>query len=103
MSARGGEEERAGAAAGQRDSTDAGTVTIFDKIIAKQIPADIVYEDDLCLAFRDVNPQVTFQIFYRVMLMKDRRMMMMMMVSRMFCFCGMNEASTTQQQKNILQ
>ena len=31
--------------------------TIFTKIINKEIPADIVYEDDLCLAFRDVNPQ----------------------------------------------
>jgi histidine triad (HIT) family protein len=30
---------------------------IFLKIIDKQIPADIVYEDDRCLAFRDVNPQ----------------------------------------------
>ena len=32
-------------------------MTIFDKIIAKEIPADIVYEDDHCLAFRDVAPQ----------------------------------------------
>lgn len=31
--------------------------TIFDKIIAKQIPADIIFEDDKCLAFNDVNPQ----------------------------------------------
>jgi len=31
--------------------------TIFSKIITREIPADIVYEDDLCLAFRDVNPQ----------------------------------------------
>ena len=31
--------------------------TIFNKIIGKQIPADIVYEDALCLAFRDINPQ----------------------------------------------
>ena len=31
--------------------------TIFTKIIKREIPADIVYEDDLCLAFRDVNPQ----------------------------------------------
>jgi histidine triad (HIT) family protein len=30
---------------------------IFQKIIDKQIPADIVYEDDRCLAFRDINPQ----------------------------------------------
>lgn len=31
--------------------------TIFTKIINRQIPADIVYEDDLCLAFRDIHPQ----------------------------------------------
>ncbi|KPK18275.1 MAG: zinc-binding protein [Betaproteobacteria bacterium SG8_41] len=31
--------------------------TIFGKIIRREIPADIVYEDDLCLAFRDINPQ----------------------------------------------
>ena len=31
--------------------------TIFSKIITREIPADIVYEDDLCLAFRDINPQ----------------------------------------------
>ena len=32
-------------------------MTIFKKIIDKEIPADIVYEDDLCLAFNDINPQ----------------------------------------------
>jgi histidine triad (HIT) family protein len=31
--------------------------TIFGKIIRREIPVDIVYEDDSCLAFRDVNPQ----------------------------------------------
>ncbi|CAG9857654.1 unnamed protein product [Phyllotreta striolata] len=31
--------------------------TIFDKIISKQIPADIIFEDDKCMAFNDVNPQ----------------------------------------------
>jgi len=30
--------------------------TIFKKIIDKEIPADIVYEDDLCLAFKDIDP-----------------------------------------------
>jgi histidine triad (HIT) family protein len=30
---------------------------IFQKILDKQIPADIVYEDNLCVAFRDVKPQ----------------------------------------------
>lgn len=31
--------------------------TIFNKIIDREIPADIIYEDDVCLAFRDINPQ----------------------------------------------
>jgi histidine triad (HIT) family protein len=31
--------------------------TLFGKIARREIPADIVYEDDLCLAFRDINPQ----------------------------------------------
>jgi histidine triad (HIT) family protein len=31
--------------------------TLFSKIIRREIPADIVYEDDLCLAIRDINPQ----------------------------------------------
>jgi histidine triad (HIT) family protein len=31
--------------------------TLFQKIAAREIPADIVYEDDLCLCFRDINPQ----------------------------------------------
>ena len=31
-------------------------VTIFDRIVKKEIPATVIYEDDLCLAFRDVNP-----------------------------------------------
>jgi histidine triad (HIT) family protein len=31
--------------------------TLFEKIVARDIPANIVYEDDLVLAFRDINPQ----------------------------------------------
>jgi histidine triad (HIT) family protein len=31
--------------------------TLFGKIIRREIPADIVYEDDLGLAFKDINPQ----------------------------------------------
>lgn len=31
--------------------------TIFSKIIRKEIPADIVYEDDLVTAFRDISPK----------------------------------------------
>ena len=36
--------------------------TIFGKIIRREIPADIVYEDDLCLAFKDVAPQAPTHI-----------------------------------------
>src|SRR4028119_2129504 len=36
--------------------------TLFSKIIRKEIPADIVYEDDLALAFRDINPQAPVHI-----------------------------------------
>eukprot|EP00039_Didymoeca_costata_P028455 m.21115 g.21115 ORF g.21115 m.21115 type:complete len:165 (+) comp7035_c0_seq1:53-547(+) len=31
--------------------------TIFGKILRKEIPADIIYEDDQCIAFNDVSPQ----------------------------------------------
>jgi histidine triad (HIT) family protein len=30
--------------------------TIFARIIRKEIPVDVVFEDDLCLAFHDINP-----------------------------------------------
>lgn len=36
--------------------------TIFSKIISREIPADIVYEDDLVLAFRDIAPQAPVHI-----------------------------------------
>ena len=31
--------------------------TIFSKIIAREIPADILFEDELCVAFRDISPK----------------------------------------------
>ncbi len=31
--------------------------TLFEKICAREIPADIVYEDELCVCFRDIAPQ----------------------------------------------
>ncbi len=31
--------------------------TIFKRIIDKEIPAEIVYEDEQCLAFRDISPK----------------------------------------------
>lgn len=36
--------------------------TLFKQIIDREIPADIVYEDDLCLAFRDINPQAPVHV-----------------------------------------
>jgi len=37
-------------------------MTIFQKIIDKQLPADIVHEDDRCLAFRDIHPQAPLHV-----------------------------------------
>ncbi|CAI2380811.1 unnamed protein product [Moneuplotes crassus] len=45
-------------------------VTIFDKIVAKEIPADVIYEDDLALAFRDIN--ATAKVHFLV-IPKDRQ------------------------------
>ena len=36
--------------------------TIFSKIIAGELPADIVYEDEHCLAFYDISPQAPIHI-----------------------------------------
>ncbi|XP_057464735.1 14 kDa zinc-binding protein [Actinidia eriantha] len=41
---------------------NAGAPTIFDKIIAKEIPSIIVYEDEKVLAFRDINPQAPVHV-----------------------------------------
>jgi len=38
------------------------TDNIFQKIIDKQIPAKIAYEDDRCVAFHDVNPQAPVHV-----------------------------------------
>ncbi|MDB5339428.1 MAG: HIT-like protein [Planctomycetaceae bacterium] len=40
----------------------AGAKTIFKRIIDREIPAKIVYEDDLCLAFHDVHPQAPIHV-----------------------------------------
>lgn len=38
--------------------------TIFSKIIRREIPADIVYENDEVLAFRDLNPQAPVHVLF---------------------------------------
>ena len=37
-------------------------MTLFQKICAREIPADIVHEDDVCLAFRDISPKAPVHI-----------------------------------------
>jgi histidine triad (HIT) family protein len=44
------------------ESEDTIGETIFSKIIRKEIPADIVYEDERVLAFRDINPVAPIHI-----------------------------------------
>ena len=36
--------------------------TLFEKIVAREIPAGIVYEDDLVIAFKDVNPKAPVHV-----------------------------------------
>ncbi|HEY9751718.1 MAG TPA: histidine triad nucleotide-binding protein [Coleofasciculaceae cyanobacterium] len=36
--------------------------TIFSKIIRREIPADVIYEDHLALAFRDIHPQAPVHV-----------------------------------------
>ncbi len=38
--------------------------TIFDKIINREIPADIVFENDNVLAFKDINPQAPVHVLF---------------------------------------
>lgn len=38
------------------------TKTIFKRIIDKEIPTKLVHEDELCIAFRDINPQAPVHI-----------------------------------------
>lgn len=38
--------------------------TIFDKIINKEIPAEIVFENDTVLAFKDINPQAPTHVLF---------------------------------------
>jgi histidine triad (HIT) family protein len=40
------------------------TDTLFAKIIRREIPADIVYEDDDVLAFRDITPQAPVHVLF---------------------------------------
>lgn len=37
-------------------------MTIFGKIINREIPAEIVYEDEQCLAFKDISPQAPMHV-----------------------------------------
>ncbi len=38
--------------------------TIFDKIINKEIPADVVFENDTILGFKDINPQAPIHVLF---------------------------------------
>lgn len=46
----------------KRHSTQNVAMTIFEKIIRREIPAEIIWEDEEVLAFRDVNPQAPVHV-----------------------------------------
>jgi HIT domain len=51
------EIEAARIAASTDPAINPAAPTFFDKLIKKEIPTNILYEDDLCMAFSDINPQ----------------------------------------------
>ena len=48
---------------------DGAPATIFDQILARTIAVDVLYEDDRCLAFRDIAPQAPVHL---LVIPKDR-------------------------------
>ena len=36
--------------------------TLFERIVEREIPGDIVYEDERCVAFRDISPQAPVHV-----------------------------------------
>jgi histidine triad (HIT) family protein len=57
------------AVAKAKEAAESGAPTLFDKIVSKQIPSTVVYEDDKVLAFRDISPQAPVHI---IIVPKDR-------------------------------
>ena len=51
------EVDKAKAAAEEQSKAGEQEETIFGKILSKKIPANVIHEDDLCMAFYDVNPE----------------------------------------------
>jgi histidine triad (HIT) family protein len=50
-------EVDAAIAASQDPAINPQAPSFFDKIVSKEIPSTIIHEDDLCMAFKDINPQ----------------------------------------------
>lgn len=55
-------DEEAAAKAAAKANVDTGAPTIFDKIVSREIPATVVYENEKVLAFRDINPQAPVHV-----------------------------------------
>lgn len=51
------EQDAAAIAASSDPAINPAAPTFFDKLVSKEIPANIIFEDELCMAFRDINPQ----------------------------------------------
>lgn len=51
------EVDAAAAAASTDPAINPAAPTFFDKIVSKEIPSAIIHEDELCIAFKDINPQ----------------------------------------------
>jgi histidine triad (HIT) family protein len=56
------QQAAAAAAVASSSKDDYGPPTVFDKILSGEWASDKVYEDETCLAFRDINPQAPVHI-----------------------------------------
>mmetsp|Transcript_13923 Transcript_13923/g.52200 ORF Transcript_13923/g.52200 Transcript_13923/m.52200 type:complete len:184 (-) Transcript_13923:71-622(-) len=52
-----GDEQQAALEAHLKGMANPGAGSFFDKIVDGSVPADIIHEDNLCMAFRDIAPQ----------------------------------------------
>ena len=46
------------------ESRSPASATVFDRILSREIPAHIVFEDDAILGFRDINPQAPTHVLF---------------------------------------
>lgn len=76
-------------------------VTLFDKIVSKEIPATVVYEDELALAFRDINACAPTHILI-IPKNRDGLDRLALVCIRSFCSTGSYLCQASERHKELL-